>query len=330
MWPFNFISSLFDKDKGVIPKFPGWITSPFDSRDLPLGVIQELVPIPSEYSTPYKLKVTNQKTTPYCVGHAGALLKAEKERREQNFIDFDPDWLYAECKKIDGMPDVEGTYFRAALKVLKDKGAKLLNGSEADADKYRIGGYAAIQPLTFDNIKSGIYQNGVVLSGFRGSNEGWSRSLKGYIRPPESGEQQWGHAVGEIAYTAPYITGQNSWGENWGDNGKFYHNENYMPIESWVVLVDLPNNWKELIGINNKPRYSFSKNLYFSLTDPDVKALQDCLKYEGCFPREIESIQIFGPLTLEAVKRFQQKYQISPAVGYVGPITRAKLNELFI
>ncbi|MFA6339137.1 MAG: peptidoglycan-binding domain-containing protein [Candidatus Paceibacterota bacterium] len=36
----------------------------------------------------------------------------------------------------------------------------------------------------------------------------------------------------------------------------------------------------------------------------------------------------FGPATTRAVKRFQQKYGISQT-GTVGPVTRAKINELF-
>ncbi len=36
----------------------------------------------------------------------------------------------------------------------------------------------------------------------------------------------------------------------------------------------------------------------------------------------------FGPLTEQAVKRFQIKYGIDP-VGQVGPITKAKINEIF-
>ena len=36
----------------------------------------------------------------------------------------------------------------------------------------------------------------------------------------------------------------------------------------------------------------------------------------------------FGPLTRQAVINFQKKYGIDP-IGTVGPITRAKLNELF-
>jgi len=37
----------------------------------------------------------------------------------------------------------------------------------------------------------------------------------------------------------------------------------------------------------------------------------------------------FGPATKAAVAKFQVKYGISPAAGYFGPLTRAKMNSLF-
>lgn len=66
----------------------------------------------------------------------------------------------------------------------------------------------------------------------------------------------------------------------------------------------------------------------FGMTDKDVKALQDILQYEKLFPVNIESTGYFGSITLEAVKKWQAKYGI-PSTGYVGQITRAKLNSLY-
>jgi hypothetical protein len=117
-------------------------------------------------------------------------MKDEKERREQNFSDFDGDWIYNEAKKIDMMPNIQGTFFRAGLKVLKNTGAKVI-GSNDDYSKYRIGGYVQVDS-NIDAIKQAIYEYGIVLGGFVGSNNGWSSAI---IRPPIKGEAQWGHAV---------------------------------------------------------------------------------------------------------------------------------------
>jgi len=308
--------------------FPGLSQEPVDFRDLTLGTIQEFTEVPEEYMIPYQLKVTHQRGNPHCVGHTGATMKGEKERREQNFIDFDPVWLYNECKKIDNLPNIRGTSFSACFKTLQKKGIKRLDG-EGDISDYRIGGYATIQPLTYKNIKHAIYQNGIVFAGFTGSNGGWAKSLKGYIRKPVKGEKKWGHATALIGYNKDYIIGQNSWGETWGNNGWFYFNEKYMPFAAWAILTDLPNNWKELMGLKEKPKYAFSNNLYYPMKNQEVAKLQDCLKDDGCFPLEINSTGYFGSLTVEAVKKFQKKHNIQPVAGYVGPVTRKKLNEIF-
>jgi len=324
-WLLNWFKPTIEEDDG----FPGLVESAVDFRDLTLGAVQEFTEMPEEYMVPYKLKVTHQGRKPHCVGHAGATVKGEKERREQNFIDFDPAWLFNECKKIDNLPlSVRGTSFNACFKTLQKKGIKRLDG-EGDISDYRIGGYARVEPLTYENIKHAIYQNGVVIAGFKGSNKGWHRDLKGLIRKPIKGEKRWAHATALIGFNKDYIIGQNSWGDTWGDKGQFYFNDNYMPFSVWAVLTDLPNNWKELMGIKEKPKYTFNNNLYYPMRNQEVVKLQDCLKSDGCFPLEIESTGYFGSLTIEAVKRFQEKYNIQPVAGYVGPKTRTKLNELF-
>lgn len=59
-----------------------------------------------------------------------------------------------------------------------------------------------------------------------------------------------------------------------------------------------------------------------------TKSLQDCLKYEGVFPTNIDSTGVYGPVTTQAVRDFQKKYQMDP-VGTVGPLTTVKLHELY-
>lgn len=66
--------------------------------------------------------------------------------------------------------------------------------------------------------------------------------------------------------------------------------------------------------------FKFNKNLYFGLQNPDVIELQKRL---GVFPTYIG----FGPKTLAAVIQYQKAHGITPAVGFVGPITRNSLNQ---
>jgi len=60
----------------------------------------------------------------------------------------------------------------------------------------------------------------------------------------------------------------------------------------------------------------------------DTKTLQDCLKFEGVFPLNVDSTGVYGSITKQAVKDFQKKYGLEQ-VGTVGPLTSAKLKELY-
>ena len=303
---------------------PGAIESPVDNRDIALSLVQpqiELRELPEAYLIPYNLRISDQNGFPHCVGYSSATMKEEKERREKLPVDFDGDWIYNECKKIDGYSG-KGTYLRVAMKVLKNIGAKPLGDS--NADNYKIGAYAKLDNISIEGLKKAIAENGTIMVLFKGTNAGWSRSLKGYIRPPKTGERIWGHAVTLIGWNKDYIIGQNSWGKDWGDDGLFYFNENYPIREGWAILVDLPSDFE----FTKKPEYTFLHDLKIRTKSDEVKMLQDCLKYEDCFPVKIESTGYFGSITFNSVRKFQIKYGIS-STGYVGPLTRTKLNEIF-
>lgn len=82
------------------------------------------------------------------------------------------------------------------------------------------------------------------------------------------------------------------------------------------ILARYPLNFK-YEAISNKPKY-----------DGSIKSLQDCLKFDGVMPSNIESTGYFGNITIQAVKDFQKKYNITQT-GNVGPITKLKLEEIY-
>ena len=73
---------------------------------------------------------------------------------------------------------------------------------------------------------------------------------------------------------------------------------------------------------------SITKDLYFGKKNEQVFCLQAFLQKQGqaIYPEGIIS-GFFGVLTQKAVVRFQSKYAI-PATGYVGKLTKAKINSL--
>ena len=129
---FNWLKKLFFKKTETEPTDwrDGLKPDPVDFRDITLGAVlkaEELTPLPETYRIPYILDIKNQGNKPICVGESCSSIKEEKERREQNFINFSGDWIYLEAKKRDNMPNVAGTSFRVALQVLKDIGAMPLD-----------------------------------------------------------------------------------------------------------------------------------------------------------------------------------------------------------
>lgn len=83
-------------------------------------------------------------------------------------------------------------------------------------------------------------------------------------------------------------------------------------------------------GLEVKPTYQFAKDLkYGMVSDPEVVKLQECLAYLKLFPSDQDFTGNFFGITLKGVMAFQLLHSITPVSGYVGPVTRTKLNEIF-
>lgn len=76
---------------------------------------------------------------------------------------------------------------------------------------------------------------------------------------------------------------------------------------------------------------TFGTNLTIGSTGPEVIELQTWLEGNGylVIPSGI-SKGYFGQLTVSALAKYQTSQNITPAVGYFGPITRAKLNHVLL
>ncbi len=77
-------------------------------------------------------------------------------------------------------------------------------------------------------------------------------------------------------------------------------------------------------------RYFWKKELCSGLkNDPDVVALQTALFFEGLLSPQEKITGNYDDDTLQAVKKFQENYGITPPTGCVKSQTIAKLNDLF-
>lgn len=148
-----------------------------------------------------------------------------------------------------------------------------------------------------------------------------------------------------------------SWGSSYGKAGQRVIKESFFKERNFFAAYPInfafeDNTQPSPEPTPTKPKFRFSKQLTFITWDSntnapvdvtlndsqkvDVIALQDCLKYDGLFPSNIESTGYYGAVTAKSVLQFQQKYTIDTeealtalAGREVGPKTRQKLNEIY-
>lgn len=102
-------------------------------------------------------------------------------------------------------------------------------------------------------------------------------------------------------------------------NGSYYAYK--YPNNGYSGCTD----WTQPGAVLEQPKAIFTKDLYLGMTNDDVLELQKLLvKYGyGTF----KPTGYFGILTLASVIAYQKAKRISPALGYVGKLTRAELNK---
>ena len=194
----------------------GYIKDHRDDRDYDIRqlVVRE-VTLPPRLLVNEHTPIYNQGMIPKCVASCLAGVKTDQEfleRGEQ--IPFDDDWLYAQCKKLDGYAG-EGTEIRFGLKVMS-----LLmkeRGKPCPRRQWHIDGYYRILPDNSVNfVKQVLVQYGSIAFGSE-----WPRSWEGLfdVFPRPSGPVDGGHAyrIGGYWDDPEGFVIDNSWGlEDWG------------------------------------------------------------------------------------------------------------------
>lgn len=92
------------------------------------------------------------------------------------------------------------------------------------------------------------------------------------------------------------------------------------------VVAESPEVAPEVVTSSCRASQRFTSFMSEGTVSGEVRALQELLQCLGYFSANQEATAIYGPLTSQAVSAFQAERGIE-AVGYVGPSTRAKLNE---
>lgn len=203
----------------------GWIKDSPDDRDFEATrLIYTAMPLPTNYRVNPNTPIYNQGSNPSCVGHACAGVKSDEEflQFHNNYL-FDGLWLYDRCKKIDGIPNIQGTNLRCAMQILQQIGMRqsTLPCKKKNPDAFwQIGAYYRIDnESTDDFIKQIIFQYGDIALGSNWYNS-WMDVADIFPSPDYICA---GHAYRIDGWHDDVPKGWsivNSWGKNlWGKQG---------------------------------------------------------------------------------------------------------------
>ena len=162
------------------------------------------------------------------------------------------------------------------------------------------------------------------------------------------------HSVAAVDFTLyggkKAVVIDDSWNKTAGFDGQRVITEDFFKARNFFAAYPMAFKFDEA-QTNGKPQHVFNADLSFipltpagQVSDPaknasqhdDVAALQDVLKYEGLFPKNVANTGYYGATTAQSVLSFQRKYAVASDAELaklggrvVGAKTRAKLNELY-
>lgn len=226
----------------------GYLSDPEDERDLKWreSVQPEKLDIPASFLYDEALcgNVLDQKATSECVAFSGTSQKLWAENKQHgHFYNFDPDWLYKQCKAIDGSPHADGTFIRIALQVMQTTGHLAHAGNTLTQDCYfKIDNYVRL--TTLQDIKEALATLGPVWFGIQVDN-GIFSPTNGVVAEP-TGQTVGGHAMLIVGYDDTKVclgsTGafkiKNSWGSSYAEGGYMW-----MPY-TWFAKYSDWDAWK--------------------------------------------------------------------------------------
>lgn len=192
------------------------------------------------------------------IGADGRLMLVQQEKQ---WVNLSERFIVHNTKKISGLWNIQGDYFRNALKAITKYGAPLEEEWKTDlsldwntfarteppqsvyqeAETYKAGSYWRV-PLDIEAIKQTIYQQkSPLLVGMMWNRAYYKTAKDGKLSLP-TGKNVGGHAVVIVGWENDKIWFRNSWGEKWGYHGYFYIPESeFSKHQIWDIwaLTDI-------------------------------------------------------------------------------------------
>ena len=173
-------------------------------------------------------------------------------------------------------------------------------------------------PVDFETVASTIQATGKgVMVWFKFHPTEWTNEPFVSDKIPTSG-----HSVTVVDYILKngkeYLVIQDSWGLKYADKGLRLISEEYFYERCYHASYLLNFVTQDNTTVPERPHF-----------DGSIVSAQKCFKYEGLMPGNIPEVELWGNITRTACIAFQKRYNIQPTLGNFGPLTRAKLLELY-
>lgn len=212
------------------------LPSPIEEQDrLTSGQVSSEISRPAICPAPYDLPDIDQFTSEgskySCVACAGSGLRHILSRLQDINEEYDYQWIYEQCKLIDGYPGLNGTSLKALMQVGKAIGFKTITGKFRKIKEYK----KINNPNDQKQIETGIFLYHGLIAAVTLSNDGWRSET---VRMPKSWENTGGHGILLKGYNANNYLGQDSMPSYHGGKDDFNLPKNYMINEAWGVTVD--------------------------------------------------------------------------------------------
>jgi len=167
----------------------------------------------------YMTPVENQGSMPWCAAYsASTFAEAVLWRKNGYHKDIDPGKLYRYAKTIDGDPNGDGTYLECALEALK---AKSWFPRKCQVRTFGNGFFGFGSSTGFEDVKLAVHRFGCCLAGFNITSE-WFAPKNAVVRGGSDYGCEGGHAVLICGYDRDGVLVMNSWGSDYGKDGKIY------------------------------------------------------------------------------------------------------------
>ena len=236
--------------------YNGCLKEKIDVRDYKINK-NSSINLPISYLVPILPEVKNQKNVSSCVAHATSSILEDYAKMERVNRKLSTNFIYGIQRQFCNR-DGKGMYLRDACKIVKEYGDMIEEhcpGNTEVPEVYKIAeealkeqhkkdlGYT-FRITSYVNLKSNkeikefIYTNGPVLASIK-----WYDVFEidddGILYGEEKGDYGY-HAIMIYGWNERGFLCQNSWGHNWGKNGRFNFPFEYK-IREAKGLVDYEN-----------------------------------------------------------------------------------------